>query len=304
MRDDISDIPSAVTGKPEPAGETEAAREARYQIAIDQALHASHEPDQRDAAKDAAVAAKEAAIREAPAKYSLREMMVLITMLAVILGLVRAFNIWGGLATWVGAMIWSLVIFPIAYPEDERRQATMFDWIWGLLLPLVCLGCDPMVFRDGEFAMGGDLSVHDFQFGIRRETIAAYCFILWQMLLLFVWLVGRGHLARYAGFFLGSFTAAVIFTGILGVLLLIPAIVGTFFMGIGLMGFTPFFTCFVFARRMRETRLMRGHELIYFLLLAAIGFVMAIIVPLLIAAVLQPIVGGDDAIKTGGLTLW
>ena len=299
MRDDISDIPSAVTGLPEPPGETDAAREARFQLAIDQALQVSCNAEQ-----DAAVAAKEAAAREPPAKYSLREMMLLITMLAVVLGLVRAFGLWGGLATWLGAMAWTTLIYPVWHPKQERRQATMFDWIWGLLLPLVCLGCDPMVFRDTNLAVAGDLMVHDFQFGFRRETSAAYCFILWQMLFLFVWLVGRGNLARFAGFFLGSFIAAVIFTALLGALLLVPAIIGTLFAGIGLMGFTPLFTCYVFARRIRETRQMMGNELVYFWLLAALGFALAIVAPLLIAAMLQPIVGVDDAIKPGGLTLW
>ena len=285
MRDDISDVPSAISGKPEPADETAAQREARYRRAIKEVIQLTDSP---------APPPQPTVTDIAPAKFSLREMLILTTALAIVLGVVRAFSIWGGLATFIASIAWGNAIYPVWQP-DERRQATMFDSIWGLLMPLVCLACDPLVFRDTEFGLGiGDLNLHDFKFGVRREAIAAYCFIVWQMSFLAAWLLGRGQLARFAGFFLGNFAAAVVFTALMGIALLVPAFLGTLFFGVGLMGFTPLFTCRVFARRLREA-IQVGAKSHYFWLLAVVGFVLAIVVPLQIAAMLQPIIGAKPA---------
>jgi len=271
MKDDIS---------ARPPDETVAARDARYQQAIDLALAVS----------------REAAARNAPAKFSLRELMLLVTLLAVVLGLIRGFGIWGGLVTFVCAVIWSKWVYPHWHPDDPRRQATMFDWIWGLLMPFVCLICDPFVFRDTDFQFGvGNVMFHDIESGLRRETIAAYCFILWQMLFLFIWLVGRERCTRFAGWFLGNFAAAIIFTALLGMLLIVPAVIGSA-IGVGLMGFTPLFTSYVFARRVRET-IESVDEAYSFTLLATLGFLAAIVVPLRIAALLQPLLGAKPVVS-------
>ncbi len=119
--------------------------------------------------------------------------------------------------------------------------------------------------------------------------MAAYCFIVWQVVVLAIWLIGRGRLARLAGFFLGSFAAAVVFTALLGVFLLIPAFLGMIYYGIGLMGFTPLFTCRVFGQRARETLQVRDPlvPVWMFWLFVLVGFLFSLLVPLQIATLLR-----------------
>ncbi|WP_254508540.1 hypothetical protein [Anatilimnocola floriformis] len=170
MRDDNSDVPNATGGTPKPinesaAEETEAEREARYQRAIAEALAVT---ENSVFSQPKVVADDAAAI--APAKFSLREMLILTTALAVVLGLLRSFDLWGGLVTFIAAIAWGNCIYPCWHPKEPRRQATMFDSIWGLLMPLICLACDPLVFRDTDLRIElGGHSLHDIQFGIAAK---------------------------------------------------------------------------------------------------------------------------------------
>lgn len=250
-------------------GETDADRIARQMRAID----------------EVAALNRAAAAADAPGKFSLTELMLFITLLAVVLGLIRGLGIWGGLVTFVGSVALGNFIYPRWYSAEPQRQFVMFDCIWGLLMPLVCLVCDPFVFRDQGLEWGLDFRV---KLNFRQETLSAYGLILWQMVFLLAWLIGRPWLKGFAGFFLGTWIAGIIFTAVLGILLVVPAAIGLVW-GVGLMGFTPIFTTFVLSRRIRETIELSDESFLPFALLGTIGFFAAIVAPLQIAAWLQPL---------------
>lgn len=256
-----------------------AEREAHYLRAIDQVTALS----------------REAALDDAPPKFSLFELMLVVTLLAVTLGLVRGLGIWGALIGFVGSIAWTNLIYPHWRPADLRGQATMFDATWGLLMPLVCLVCDPFVFKDQPELIDGafDLvQMADFRRPkFRAESLAFYCLILWQMLFVLLWLTARPWLRLLAGFWLGSFGAGVMLAGVMALLLALPATVGLM-VGVGLLGFTPMFTTYAVTRRLREAlQVGIAEESVnmntLFWLLAALGFAAAWVAPLQFATQLR-----------------
>jgi hypothetical protein len=255
--------PPAMTG-----GETDAERTARQLRAIDQVAALSR----------AAVAA------DAPGKFSLTELMLVVTLLGVALGLIRSFGIWGWLVTFVGCVACGNFIYPRWYSAEPRRQIVMFDGIWGLLMPLVCLGCVPLVLLDHD-------SVWPLEF--RRVTLTAWCLVLWQTAFLLAWLVGRPWLKGLAGLFLGTWVAGITFTALLGLLLVVPTAMGLtlvlpaairLLMSVALVGATTFLASYVLSRRSRETIALSDDSLLPFALLVTIGFLAAVMAPLQIAA--------------------
>jgi hypothetical protein len=258
------------------AGEQESAaeREARYLRAIDQVKALQRAAD----------------AQEAPGKYSLLELMVVVTLLAVVLGLIRLLGMWGAVLTFLGCVGWTLVIYPRWHPADRSRQAAMFDGIWGMVMPLVCLACDPFVFKEHQELVDAAFDFKDLA-GLRpqfhREALVVYAFVGWQMLLLGLWIATRPSLNRLAGFFLGTWALGILFAGVLAALLAIPAAIGSV-VGIGLLGFTPIFTSYTLGRRMREAvdagiHLGSDQSVAVYWLLAAFGFMAAILVPMQIA---------------------
>jgi hypothetical protein len=274
-----SDEAAPQSATAEAAFESAAEREARYLRAIDQVTAIS----------------REAALAEAPTKYSLLELMIVVTLLAVTLGLVRSLGIWGGLIGFVGSLAWTNLIYPRWRPTDRIGQAAVFDATWGMLMPLVCLACDPILFKDQPQQLAGQFDlVRMANFnspGFRAEGLGFYCVTVWQMLLLLLWLVARPWLRFAAGYWLGSFSAGLMVAAVMALLFAVPATVGLM-VGVGLLGFTPMFTTYALTRRLREALAIGIEEEsvnmnTYFWLLAALGFMSAWIVPLQIASHLR-----------------
>lgn len=271
--------PAGLSGVPDAsaAAETTAEREARFMRAIDQVTAMS----------------REAALADAPGKFSLLELMVVVTLLAVTLALVRGLGILGGLITFVVSAAWTNLIYPQWRPADQRGQRAMFDCVWGVLMPAVCLVCDPIVFKQQSELVEGAFDVTrliTFKPSFRSEGLAVYCLIAWQMLFLILWLVARPWLRLAAGFFLGTWGVGIVFAAVLGVLMVAPSIV-LLVVGIGLLGFTPLISTYTLARRIREAVdvgfLDSDTSAAVFWVLAALGFMTAWVAPLQIAAQLR-----------------
>lgn len=269
-------LDASAAGDHQPPGEDPAAaREARYRQAIDEALRIGREA---------------AAATGSPAKYSLGEMMLVVTLLGVMLALIRAFGLWGATVSFLGCLAWTNVIYPRWHPAALAQQHLVFDCVWGLLMPLVCLACDPFVFKDHRELIEGAFYFQSFgayEPSFRRESVAAYCCIGWQMSLLVYWLLFRPWLARFSGFFLGSWIVGAMFAGVLGILLAPLGLVGSI-AGIGLIAFTPLLTTYVAARRMKQTiddGILESSEqsITMFWILAAGGFILSWLIPLQIA---------------------
>ena len=118
------------------------------------------------------------------------------------------------------------------FSGKSTTQQVVFDIVFGIVLPLVCVVFDPIVFR-GAGGLPWLLS----------NSIAAYVGIGIGIVSLLVWL--STHLP--AKVLTGALAASAVFSFGLGVLLLPLSLMGLFIL-IGALGFIPFVTSFVFFR--------------------------------------------------------
>ena len=167
-------------------------------------------------------------------RFSIKSLFLLTFLCAVGIALVKQFHLAGTVILFIVAGVASIVMLRRGDFAERRfwLQAT-----WGVLLPLSCLFTDPMVFRDFDFE-GGPLS---------PSTVACYCFISWQMLMLAASWFLKPTQARWGSFVAGNLIAGSLFAAGVALFLVIPAILFSFVI-IGLPGLTPWFTMIAFFR--------------------------------------------------------
>src|SRR6476661_6263981 len=143
----------------------------------------------------------------------------------------------------------------------------IFDVIFGIAAPILCLVFDPAIFRNGFPAGMGFLSEY--------RTFAYVAITLSIVALAYYLLSQRGSLLL-AGFLLGG----GIFSLVLGIAMLPMTFIGLL-IGIGVFGLTPFVTSFVFLRNgYRAWRGSSTSEESAAVVYVAIGLLLAIGVPL------------------------
>lgn len=126
---------------------------------------------------------------------------------------------------------------------DDKRTPwqVFFDVAFGIVLPMICLIFDPFVFRRTEY------------------QVLAHCFIGIQMALLAVWLFLGERAAPVAGLFGGAFLLGYAVAAAVGLMLLPLSLIGLILI-VGALGFTPFFTAFVFYRNARRAFRMAAKQ--------------------------------------------
>ena len=120
-------------------------------------------------------------------------------------------------------------------PTDQQDR---FDVIFGIVLPVICLVVDPIVFQGWIF--------HE-QPILGRFQLFAYLFCGLQIGIFLCWRTLARYLAPAAGLIGGVLLAGSLFSFIVGVTILPLSIVGLVIL-IGIAGFTPFLTAFVYLR--------------------------------------------------------
>ena len=108
-----------------------------------------------------------------------------------------------------------------------------FDVVFGIALPILCVAFDPIVFQP---SFGGSF--------LDGYQAAALLVVFIGIGAISLWLAT----GRLAAMLTGVLALCGCFAGVLGILLLPLSVLGTLYAGIGLLGFTPFFTAFAFAR--------------------------------------------------------
>ena len=131
-------------------------------------------------------------------------------------------------------------------PEATLWQL-IFDVTVGMILPLLCLVFDPLVFRGGII---GRPLLGDFQF-------FAYGLIAIEIAALGVWLSAGGRAGEWCAILGGAMLAGAVFSAGVGVFLLPLTVIGLAF-GVGVLGFTPFVTAFIYARNARRAVVAAG----------------------------------------------
>ncbi len=184
------------------------------------------------------------------------------------------------------SFITALAVTNELYPKWRLKQdqETMFDFIWGIVMPIVCLVFDPFVFKlDQEFFVSAERAI--FAPALSTAHFAgysapAYAFILSQWLCLAtVLLIGRPP-PRLAAFVSGVLASGFLFAGVLGILLFVPSVLGLFALGIGILGFTPLFTARAYYRRARYAWVIAAASPDK-VSIRALGFCLALALPLI-----------------------
>jgi len=120
-----------------------------------------------------------------------------------------------------------------------------YDVIFGIVLPVLCFIFDPIVFSGSEFV------VH------AQYKSFVYLFSALSIVTLVVWLLTYRALKSAGGIIAGILLSGAGCSLLIGILILPLSLAGLMFI-IGVLGFTPFFTAFVYLRN--GVRAMKSSE--------------------------------------------
>lgn len=121
-------------------------------------------------------------------------------------------------------------------PVPTRSQE-LFDGIFGVILPILCFVADPIVFRGGFF--GGPV--------LEGYQVLAYLVSTIEIGVFIVWRTFRKQLVTFSAPFAGVLFAGGLFSAAIGIAIL-PLSMLALLVVIGILGFTPFLTAFVYFR--------------------------------------------------------
>ena len=124
------------------------------------------------------------------------------------------------------------------FADIPTEKQDRFDVVFGIVLPVICLVVDPIVFQGGFFGERPFLG---------RFQLFAYLFCGLQIGIFLCWRTLARHLLPAAGLIGGVLLAGALFSFIVGVLIFPLTLVGLIVL-IGIVGFTPFLTSFVYLR--------------------------------------------------------
>jgi hypothetical protein len=178
------------------------------------------------------------------------------------------------------------------FRQTTTRPQLVFDLIFGVAAPIFCFVFDPIVFQGG---LAGPPFLPDYQ-GV------VYFFSGVEMILLCLWLAsGRGHAVSNA-LIGGALLNGGLFCLTIAILLFPLSLIGLAF-GIGLFGFTPFFTGIVYLRngwRALHSDASKSSRITWatgaacgFLLVAAIPIVLSLQVRSVVSKSIDEIIRAD-----------
>ncbi len=130
--------------------------------------------------------------------------------------------------------------WPRQFGEVVTRKQWIWDWMFGVFMPMICFYFDPGVFRTwaGEYSSGGLLSAYQLP-----AYVLAYSGIMAQAAWL-LWGKSLGSFRIAIGLILATASVASL---IIGVILFPFSVLGIFWL-IGFLGFTPLLTAIVYWR--------------------------------------------------------
>ncbi len=186
-------------------------------------------------------------------------------------------------------------------PKFWRRQfgrtvtsaQRKFDWYFGFLFPLVCIYFDPFVFTSWNHDNAIFAAYQPFAYALSAASIMG----------LAAWILFGERLKWIAAPLAGLFFAAAVVSLFIGVVLLPFSLIGLVVL-IGMLGFTPLFTSFVFGRN--AVRALRFSSAVFdrktLVYVAVLGALIGLTVP---AVVNQQITALDvSVLRTADVEIW
>ena len=122
-----------------------------------------------------------------------------------------------------------------------------WDWAFGVVLPTLCIAADPIVFRS-SLDIGGKAWLGDYQTG-------AYALGFASTMGMAAWLLWGDRLGLLRPVLAGLFFTSSVVGLVTGLLMLPISLVGLVLV-IGIFGFTPFLSSFIYLRN--AVRAVRG----------------------------------------------
>jgi len=208
---------------------------------------------------------------EPPLQFGLRTLLLLQALCAVFFAAVMLVGVFAVLAAFLGTIVFSGVSVQTKNAPLKRMTIHL---MYGIVLPCLCLLFDPFVLREDGMCN---------HFGGSALRVTAYAAITLQMLTLLWWLLFGSKTRRLSGVLAGILLCGTLTAVGIGLALVPWSLLGFLVMGVGALGFVPFFTARVFyrntvaaARRARRCTTSREFRLWYL-----VGVIIALGVPLL-----------------------
>lgn len=123
------------------------------------------------------------------------------------------------------------------FGQRPTRSQTIFDWMFGVVLPTICFAADPVVFK-GKFFNGALLG----QFRPFAYLLSFTC-----ILAMAAWLIWGERLKWFGSPVAGLFLLGSGISLLVGIVILPISLLGLIFL-VGAAGFTPLFSWIVYAR--------------------------------------------------------
>jgi len=123
------------------------------------------------------------------------------------------------------------------FQPDATKAQKRFDWIFGVVLPVVCFFFDPIVFKASGFGRAFLGTYKPF----------AYILSFVSVMAMMAWLIWGAKLKWLGGALAGLFLVGGTVSLVVGVVLLPYSVFGLI-IAIGALGFTPLFTSLVYLR--------------------------------------------------------
>jgi hypothetical protein len=168
-------------------------------------------------------------ILDPPPRYSLLSLLIVQALCAVFFAVMAA---WGIYSVSLAVAATFFVACMHVRPDQRPLKRLAVDLLGGVFLPLLVVYYDP-------FFLGPNRSSH--------WQVLVYALLGFQISALLVWLFAQWRLALLSGLFAGIFLAGAIMAFGCGMLLLPMSLIGLFVV-LGLGGFAPFITSYVFLR--------------------------------------------------------
>jgi hypothetical protein len=235
----------------------------------------------------------------APIRFTLRELLIAVTVVGMLLGILRAAGIFGAVFAFLATAAFTWFVYPKLRPGDTRAQQALFDFLWGVGMPLICLVFDPFIFKENEdilaLGMPAKLSVAK----IYDLGFIAYAFLGCQMSVMTVWLLLGSKAGPATPLFGGFLASGLMFAALTALVLVVPATIGVLVLGIGLLGLTPLITTFAYGRQCNRALagIWRSPTEPQLAPLAVLGFFASVIVPVLLGLAILAAVRGPEAVS-------
>ncbi len=129
------------------------------------------------------------------------------------------------------------------FQAQHTLKQDIFDWTFGVILPVICFVLDPFVFKtDGIFG-------RDFAGSPLLGSVKPFAYILSIacIIAMMAWLMWSRNLKSANAPLAGLFATGALVSLVVGVGLFPFSLLGLI-LGIGILGFTPLFTAMVFFR--------------------------------------------------------